>query len=286
MDNPCSAHEHNFGGVWTVLKLGVLRQYLQFFTTALRNQGFKLIYIDAFAGSGSCTVAVGDETETVDGSASIAVATTPEFDELIFIEKSGKRFNALTKFAQAYPSRKIALKRGDANELLPEVLAWREWQDTRGVLFLDPYGMSTEWSLLEQIAETEAVDLWYLFPLSAFFRQAAVDFRQIDDAKAMALTKMVGTADWHSALYSTSPQASLFDDEPTVQRHADTEAILNFVTTRLRTVFPHVEPPLILRQDKNRGAPLFALYFAVSNPNPAAIGLAKKVASHILGKAK
>lgn len=281
-----SAPNHNFGGVWTILKLGVLQEYLNFFTTALKNQGFKLLYVDAFAGSGACTVTVGEVDETVDGSASIALAATPRFHELLFIEKNNKRFTDLSKIASKHSDRKITLKQGDANQVLPEWLGWRDWHDTRGVLFLDPYGMSTEWSLLEQIAATEAIDLWYLFPLSAFFRQAAIDFRQIDDAKAAALTKMVGTADWHSALYSVSPQAGLFDDEPSVQRHADTDAILNFVTKRLRTVFPYVEKPLILRKEKNKGPPLFALYFAVSNPDLKAIGLAKKVAMHILGKAQ
>lgn len=278
---------HSFGGIWTLLKLEVLQNYLSFFTTALKNQGFKLVYIDAFAGSGSCTVTLSsDEDATVDGSASIALGASPQFHELFFIEKDSERFEALSMLAASYPNRKITLKQGDANQVLPDWMGWRDWHDTRGVLFLDPYGMSTEWSLLEQIAATKAIDLWYLFPLSAFFRQAAIDFRQIDDSKAAALTKMVGTADWHSALYSTSPQAGLFDDEPKMQRHADTDAILEFVTQRLRTLFPHVEKPLVLRQDKNRGAPLFALYFAVSNPDTKAIGLARKVAQHILGKAQ
>ena len=281
-----TAANHNFGGIWTLLKLEVLQSYLSFFTTALKNQGFKLVYIDAFAGSGSCTVTLSDEETTVDGSASIALETSPQFHELLFIEKDSERFEALSTLATSHPNRKITLRRGDANQILPEWMAWREWHDTRGVLFLDPYGMSTEWSLLKQISETKAIDLWYLFPLSAFFRQAAIDFRRIDESKAAALTKMVGTADWHSALYSTSPQAGLFDEEPSMQRHADTDAILDFVTKRLKTVFPHVEKPWVLRQDKNRGAPLFALYFAVSNPDPKAIGLAQKVAQHILGKAK
>lgn len=278
---------HSFGGIWTLLKLEVLQNYLNFFTTALKNQGFKLVYIDAFAGSGSCTVTLDNEQNaTVDGSASIALDASPQFHEFLFIEKDGPRFEALSTLAASHANRKITLKRGDANEVLPNWMAWREWHDTRGVMFLDPYGMSTEWSLLEQIAETKAIDLWYLFPLSAFFRQAAIDFRQIDDSKAAALTKMVGTADWHSALYSTSPQTGLFDDEPSMQRHADTDAILNFVTRRLRTLFPHVADPLVLRQRKNHGAPLFALYFAVSNPDRKAIGLAHKVAQHILGKAQ
>ena len=42
-----------FGGSWTQEKLNILRGYLDAYTTALKDQPFKLIYIDAFAGSGN-----------------------------------------------------------------------------------------------------------------------------------------------------------------------------------------------------------------------------------------
>lgn len=41
-----------FGGNWTEQKLGILEAYLDSYTTALKNHGFRLVYIDAFAGSG------------------------------------------------------------------------------------------------------------------------------------------------------------------------------------------------------------------------------------------
>lgn len=44
--------KHEFGGVWTQLKLDVFRDYVNFFTTALKNRNFNLHYADAFAGTG------------------------------------------------------------------------------------------------------------------------------------------------------------------------------------------------------------------------------------------
>ena len=41
-----------FGGQWTIEKLDILGRYLDAYTTALKNQPFKLVYIDAFAGHG------------------------------------------------------------------------------------------------------------------------------------------------------------------------------------------------------------------------------------------
>ena len=42
----------SFGGRWTEQKLEILRRYLDAYTTALKNQGFRLTYVDAFAGEG------------------------------------------------------------------------------------------------------------------------------------------------------------------------------------------------------------------------------------------
>jgi len=41
-----------FGGDWTQEKLARIRSYLGAYTTVLKKQPFKLIYIDAFAGTG------------------------------------------------------------------------------------------------------------------------------------------------------------------------------------------------------------------------------------------
>ena len=51
-----------FGGPWTEAKLTILERYLDFYTTALKNQSFRLLYIDAFAGSGAIQT-TGEEAE-------------------------------------------------------------------------------------------------------------------------------------------------------------------------------------------------------------------------------
>ena len=70
----------SFGGPWTELKLAILKGYLNAYTTALKNQPFRLVYIDAFAGSGgveltSVELTSHDEEKLkfIEGSASIAV---------------------------------------------------------------------------------------------------------------------------------------------------------------------------------------------------------------------
>ena len=41
-----------FGGNWTEKKLNCLKQYIMAYEKVMKNQPFKLLYIDAFAGSG------------------------------------------------------------------------------------------------------------------------------------------------------------------------------------------------------------------------------------------
>jgi three-Cys-motif partner protein len=66
----------------------------------------------------------------------------------------------------------------------------------RGVIFLDPYGMEVEWATVEAIADTQALDLWYFFPLMGLYRQAANDAVAIGANKRARLKRVLGTDDW------------------------------------------------------------------------------------------
>ena len=50
--------DHEFGGQHTELKLSIVESYLKTFTTALNRKFRRLIYIDAFAGTGFRAVRV------------------------------------------------------------------------------------------------------------------------------------------------------------------------------------------------------------------------------------
>jgi hypothetical protein len=48
-------------------------------------------------------------------------------------------------------------------------------------VFLDPYGMQVEWSTIEALAATKAVDLWYLFPLGVGVARLLTHSGEIDE---------------------------------------------------------------------------------------------------------
>ena len=276
--------QHSFGGAWTLLKLAVLEKYLSAFTVALSKQNFRLIYVDGFAGTGRCDVKIDGGTTSVDGSARIALQTNPSFHHFCFIELSPTKRAALQTLAGEYPGRSIEIIQNDANAALRDLCKKHDWRNTRAVLFLDPFGLHVEWATLEAIAGTGAIDVWYLFPYAGLYRQAAKKAENIDPDKEAAITRCLGTDKWRKSFYEPSPQADLFghDSETRAVSHGE---MLKYVSQRLKGVFPAVSDPKIFYQSgrlKLGGAPLFALYFAASNPNPKAFGLAMKIAKGVI----
>jgi three-Cys-motif partner protein len=270
--------------------------YLAAFTTALRGKFQHLWYIDAFAGTGERTVrhaaqdgdlfdpATEERIERRRGSARIAIDVRPPFDRLVFMDKNPKHCAALRGLQSDHPDRQIDVLEGDANEAIRGLLAQRRWPSTRAVMFLDPYGMSVDWETLESIRGTEATDVWYLVSLSGLFRQAARKGSAVDEPKRAALTRMLGTNDWERAWYERAQKTDLFGEvDGEHSRIADVEEMETFVWRRLGSLFPKVLKPLRLT---NRGVPQFALFFAMSNPEPKAIGLATKIAAHILNSGR
>lgn len=273
---------HQFGGEHTQEKLQALADYLPAYTTALSSR-FTLYYIDAFAGTGECDIAVAGKRLRVPGSASIAIDCKPPFHKMVFVETAASRVRALEKLSEAAPDRDIVVVREDANVAVPIQLAALRRSD-RAVILLDPYGMSVDWTTLEKIAESRLADVWYLFPLSGLYRQAAKDSRNIDASKEAALTRIMGRHDWKKALYEPKPTYDLFGDDSDV-RTADPQRMAEWVKECLQSIFPGVHGPKILyqrRKNGKHGPPLYALFFLVSNPEPKALALAMKFAKAVL----
>lgn len=285
-DEKCPDDQHSFGGLWTLNKLEALEKYLVAFNSALSRQKFTRIYIDGFAGTGRCDIMVDGEKTSVDGSARRALGVSPPFHKFCFIELKAKKLAALKALQTEHSDKSIDIIHDDANAALKALCGKYDWRNTRAVLFLDPYGLHVEWSTLETIAKTGAIDVWYLFPYSGLYRQAAKNADAMDSDKLDSITRLLGTDEWRQEFYAPQRQSDLFGNESGDAREADHHEMLTYVSKRLKGLFPAVTEPRILYQagdSKNpSGAPLFALYFAASNPSPKAYGLAMKIAKDVL----
>lgn len=264
---------NEFGGLWTHVKLEVLNNYLNAYVNVFKNQPYyKLIYIDAFAGTGECNTRVG----TIDGSAKIAL-NVPRFNEYIFIELDSEKVVFLEKLKSEYPKKKITIINGDCNEEIRNVIKKYNWKYTRAVSFLDPFKMELSFETLKHIANTKAFDMWYLFPIGQATRSLRKD-GQITKGIEEQLNNLFGDNNWKENLYYEDPQINLFDDNQIIRKSQ--KDICCYFRKKLQTHFSLVTCPLWLRNSIN--APLFLLYFAAANEKGKTI--AQKISEYIIKK--
>lgn len=282
--------EHRFGGPWTDEKLQVVIKYLGFYTAALSGKFGKLVYIDAFAGTGSREFDdEAGETQSSDGSALRAVQVEPPFDEYIFIEKDPEKAVELGRNLAALTDRNIHVICGDANEKLLWLLKYWNKHSNRGVVFLDPFAMHVDWTVLQAIADTGGLDLWLLFPFGAVARTMPRE-SGVPPEWVEKLVHLLGE-DPRPYFYETQVQTSLFpediefalDDERQIRR-GGTRMLGSYLVRRLKSVFKGFvsNKALVLRNSKN--SPMFLLMFCSANPDEKAVALAKKAVESILNK--
>ena len=287
-----------FGGKWTTEKLQRLREYLIAYQEALKNQPFKLFYIDAFAGLATThqkpiptthrrcfdDLVRSDTREFVDGSARIALQIPRPFDHYVFVERDPSRHAELRGLKADFPhlAARIEPINEEANNYLTTLCKSVDWLriGRRAVVFLDPFGMQVTWATISAIAETKAIDLWLLFPLGVAVNRMLPKHGQIPSGWRQRLDLMFGESDWYQAFYEKHATDDLFGgkSETTVKR-AGYSAIADYFVKRLKTIFPHVaKNPLPLLNSAH--CPLYLLCFAAGNPKGGPI--AKRIAEHIL----
>jgi len=270
-----------FGGSWTQQKLLILSKYLRAYRKIFegneRARHFRVAYFDAFAGTGVIPrpeiegafaelvpFLASAEEEFRKGSARRALEVDPPFHHYVFVERDRVKCEELLALQGEFPNRSIDVENDDANVAL---LRWCRGMDTkrqRAVVFLDPFGASVEWSVIEAIAGTKAVDLWILFPYGAVNRMLTRG-RKPSPSWCEKLTRVFGTAKWEDEFYSSSAMTSILDPDQEIElvyKTADQNCVIRFFADRLRTVFAEVARPGLLFN--SRGL-LFVLFFAASN---------------------
>jgi len=291
---------HEFGGDWTSEKLACLGEYLHAYTQILRKnpkaQYLTITYVDAFAGTGyrskprienqdalpSMDFDDADGQSYLKGSARIALEVEPSFHTYLFIDKNPLHIQELERMKLDFPfkSFKIRIEQAEANIFLKGLVCARtDWKTNRAVVFLDPYGMQVDWSLIESIAKTKAIDLWWLFPLGMAVNRLLTRDKMPPEEWATALTKTFGTDDWKREFYSQTTVQTLFGIEDQLCKRAEFDIIGKFIIDRLKTVFTAVaDEPLQLCNSRNN--PIYLLCFAAGNPTGASTAV--KIAKYIL----
>lgn len=288
--------QQSFGGDWTEEKLNRVRKYLVAYATIMSKYNFRYAYIDAFAGTGYRELKEDEEPSTLmlpelveqeskkffDGSARIALQTEPRFTKYIFIEKDESKIAELNKLKAEFTNlaNDITIIQSDANIYINKLCA-KNWKTNRAVLFLDPFGMQVPWSTIVSIARTEAIDLWYLFPIGIAINRLLKKDGNIQPSIRIRLDEVFGTPEWYETFYSIRTERDLFGNYSFTEKTADFQLIAKYFVERLKTVFEGVaENPLLLVNSQN--SPLYLLCFASANKKGAPTAI--NIEQHILKK--
>jgi three-Cys-motif partner protein len=259
------AEEFDEIGVWSEVKLAIIKEYAAPYAKILDAKNLKRLYIDAYAGPGyHLSKTTG---ETVEGSPLIALNITPPFHEYHFIDTQEKRVQQLRMLAG--DRKDVFTYSADCNEvLLEKVFPRAKYSDYRRALcLLDPYNINLKWEVIETAGKMGSVELFLNFMIMDINRNA---MRRDPDrsvaSKVAQMTRLWGDETWRDAGYDTVP--TLFDD---VLEKVSNERFAEAFRQRLmkKAGFEYVPKPMPMKTKTN--SVIYYLYFASQKPVAAHI---------------
>jgi len=289
----------SWGGSWTEQKLDAFAKYVNAYLTIMNKYRdkyeWKLIYFDAFAGSGKRALPNKDEQtfplfditpeeENIYQGAAERVIRIKQrgFDYYYFIENDNTSKNELENLLSSVKNEKnldLRFRDGDANEYIHN-LADTMKNNTKfcSLTLLDPFGMQVNWDSIMQLKDTRT-DLWILIPSGVIIN------RLLDrNGKLKNIEKLVaffGLSEQKIREYfyeQENKHNGLFDVSNEIQKTSmPIQKISELYIQQLKTIFKNVTPkPLEMKNSRN--VPLFHFAFASNNPT------ALTIANDIIGK--
>jgi three-Cys-motif partner protein len=287
-----------WGGNWTEQKLDAFEKYVSAYLTIMNKYrdkfGWKLIYFDAFAGSGKRIVAKSNkktvslfditaEEEALYRSAAERVISIQQrgFDLYYFIESDSASRTELEKRLESINVEKkfnLQYRDGDANEYLNKLAEIMKKDATFcSLTLLDPFGMQVNWESIKLLKDTRT-DLWILIPSGVIVN------RLLDrNGKLTHIEKLVSffglpEQEIRDYFYKQDTSKGLFDMKGEIKKITEPiQKISELYIKQLKNIFKEVTPkPLEMLNSRN--VPIYHFAFASNNAT------AKKIASQIIGR--
>lgn len=255
--------EHDEIGIWSEVKLAIIKKYAAAYTTVLESQRrdryprLRWFYIDGYAGSGHhVSKTRGD---LVEGSPLIALNTKPRFHEYHFIDSDTGRAAELRK--ESCGRKDVFIYSDDCNTvLLRDVFPRADYsQYKRALCLLDPYNIDLKWEVIEAAGKSKSVEIFMNFMIMDVNRNA---MRRNPDnsveSKVAQMTRLWGDNSWRDAGYDQIP--TLFEDTRPVK--VTNERFAEAFRQRLikQAGFKFVPKPMPMKTKNN--SVIYYLYFA------------------------
>jgi three-Cys-motif partner protein len=270
-------------GPWAKEKLAALARYLDFYTKVLKNQRWRTIYLDAYAGGGRAIIRAEERPEPVgpdlfgekppidaetheliDGSPRVALDVANPFNRYVFVEPDPHRAAELEALrAEFANTRTINVLQATAAEGIAWVTAQRiARRSHRGVAFLDPFGAGLDWASIQKLAHTGLFEVVINFALNMAIQRMLPNSGEVPHGWAATLDSYFGSRAWFAEVYQPR-QGGLFAASGYEKRVDYSERLLELYRAQLRSAFGHVSTPRLIRN--TRGAPLYYLLWAGPN---------------------
>lgn len=275
---------NKFGGDWTQRKIEMVVDYAKAYLTIMNKYPkFKILYFDGFAGSGGIEKETKASLEIIKGAALrvLGIEGKKSFDIYYFVELNPNNAESLRKVIKdAFPLKKknAHVVCEDCNVKLVSLAEYlKDNPNYRALVFIDPYGMSINWSSIEALKGL-GIDLWILVPTGIGVSRLLKRDGNISEGWLLKLEKFLGINRdaIHEAFYKKISMFNLFDNELNTIKIKQQNAINKIhevYKERLLTVFKFVSDAFVLRNSRNA----IMYHFIMATNNPAAFKIANDI---------
>ena len=179
-----------------------------------------------------------------------------------------EKLECLRKYLAASTDTRVHIRRRDCNTYLRELIQnmsgqWNQW---RGVVFLDPFGMQVPWDTITKLGATGAIEVLINFPVGMAIQRLLKRSGEFNKKERKKLNRYFGTEEWYDLLYRREADL-LGDHRAKVQQSSD--VLVRWYRDRLKNVFGHVSDAREIQD--TLGRPLYYLIFAGPNETGARI---------------
>jgi three-Cys-motif partner protein len=287
---------NHFGGTWTDQKMHIVESYAKAYLNVMKDRTWATtIYFDGFAGSGSISDEEGEKLPLQDlfdigninqedfrkGTAVriLEISYPKAFDMYYFVEKDEVHYQTLKKLVKSnYSHRDAHVVKGDCNEKIVDLAAWmRKDKRRRCLAFVDPYGMSLNWSSIEKLRGGLGIDLWILVPTGMGANRVMVKNGEIPEPWLCTLESFLGLdrENIKKQFYKQVKAKSLFDEpiNQVVKERDTVKKLGKLYSKRLKEVFNFVSEPFVMRNSTNS----IMYHFMMATNNETALTIANDV---------
>lgn len=291
-----------WGGDWTEQKLDTFVSYVQAYLKIMNTYrdkfGWKILYFDGFAGSGSRSEddqkqeaekfldIFGEETvdtgelSVYKGAAERVVQLEQKmrgFDYYYFIDMLNENCTKLKLKLDTYPTEGCKVFRSEnANDMIIQLAeAMDKDNKLKALVFLDPFGMQIDWASIKTLAG-KSVDLWVLLPTGVIINRLLKRDGTLMYPEKLERFFGMSKDEIKKRFYERKVDRNLFTevDEKYVKVSNSITKIAELFCERIGELFNYVtDKPLVLKNDNN----VSIYHFVCASENQVAVKIAQDI---------